>query len=514
MNNNAISMMTVEDEGPLTARRSGWNSAITGVTGPVRTREAEAELEDGGAAVAEPVEEAQEDEIELGLSPEDLGKTEDLVCMFLREMGVAPMLTREGEVVLVRRMERGRQRIAKAISRSPLCIEELIRTAERLALGELHIRDVVNFRDPDEITEEGIQECLEATLEKICEIKKSYAKALKLYTRFKSEPKKSRVYHRLRRKLSAARILLSRQIQALDPTQGIQDKMISLIREAGTEARTLKTEQEKLRYEMEHNKRKEKAVKLRRALCQSRRNLAELEGRCWVGINEIERAVRCIAIGEAEEGNARQELIESNLRLVVSIAKKYSNRGIQFLDLIQEGNIGLMKAVQKFDWRRGCKFSTYATWWIRQGITRAIMDQGHTIRIPVHMIETINKQFQASRELEQQMGHAPTSEDIAKKLDVPESKVRRVLEIVQEPLSLELPLGTDEDSRLGDVIEDKQASGFADSLINSDLREAIQEALKRLTPREEKVITMRFGLGATGREYTLEEVGEYFSVTR
>jgi RNA polymerase primary sigma factor len=244
------------------------------------------------------------------------------------------------------------------------------------------------------------------------------------------------------------------------------------------------------------------------------RNLAALEEAWHLSITELERELVRLNIGDAEASLARDEMVRSNLRLVVSIAKKYTNRGLQFLDLIQEGNVGLMRAVDKFDWRRGFKFSTYGTWWIRQAITRAIMEQAHTIRIPVHMVETINKQVQASRALEQELGHTPTAEEISKRLDVPEARVRKVFEVVQEPISLETPVGADEDVSLGDLIEDKSVSGFSEELINADLREAINDALKHLTPREEKVLKMRFGLGHTGREHTLDEVGSYFGVTR
>jgi len=249
-------------------------------------------------------------------------------------------------------------------------------------------------------------------------------------------------------------------------------------------------------------------------IAEAREALAEIEAKYHLPPVEIKRSYQTISVGETETNKAKRELVEANLRLVVSIAKKYTNRGLQFLDLIQEGNIGLMKAVDKFEWRRGYKFSTYATWWIRQAITRAIADQARTIRIPVHMIETINKLIRTSRLLVQELGREPTSEEIAKRMDIPVSKVRKVLKIAQEPISLETPIGEEEDSHLGDFIEDKSILNPAESVTFSNLREITDEVLATLTPREEKVIKMRFGLGNTGSEHTLEEVGQHFAVTR
>jgi RNA polymerase primary sigma factor len=467
-----------------------------------------------GSNGAGKIEDALDEELDLDLTPGTLDKTNDPVRLYLREMAVVPLLTRDGEVSIARRMERGRQRVLKTISRSPICIEEMIQIGERLRRGELHIREVVTFNEQEPITEERIEQYQVATLESMGELKKSYARMLKLHDRGLEEPKKSPRLPRLRRKLAVARVELSRLARALDLVLQQQDLFTAMIRDGVTRAREARASIDKARRSLEKKKWNEDERELRRNLRDAERRLAEMEERWHASALELERSLAAIATGEHEANVAKQELIEANLRLVVSIAKKYTNRGLQFLDLIQEGNIGLMKAVDKFEWRRGYKFSTYATWWIRQAITRAIADQARTIRIPVHMIETINKLIRTSRALVQELGREPSSEEIAKKMDIPVSKVRKVLKIAQEPISLETPIGEEEDSHLGDFIEDKTILNPADAVITSNLREITDEVLKSLTPREEKVIKMRFGLGPNGSEHTLEEVGQHFAVTR
>ena len=470
----------------------------------------------------------------IDLSPGPIGRTEDPVRMYLREMGRVSLLTREGEISLAKRIEEGKEGVTRAVMSTNLAKREFQALKDGLRKARISVRDIADISDED-YSEEKEPALVRGVLAGLTQVERLLREVQTLQREQRKhkprQPKRQKADLAVRlkqEKLFAALREMSLNPSVIDRLSSRLKQMVAKVKQAEHEIQLWGDPDKGRAVEFEHFFRSlddaedsdllntpadRRLAPRERWKRYAERKTKRVEQEAEARVDELKRIVHVIRQGEEKAAQAKKEMVEANLRLVISIAKKYTNRGLQFLDLIQEGNIGLMKAVDKFEYRRGYKFSTYATWWIRQAITRAIADQARTIRIPVHMIETINKLIRTSRQLVQELGREPTPEEIATKMDVPVEKVRKVLKIAQEPISLETPIGEEEDSHLGDFIEDKQVVSPVESIIGLSLREQTNKVLATLTPREEKVLRLRFGL-TDGCEHTLEEVGQDFAVTR